>query len=109
MSGADLTKIADAQKVDLFSLAKEIIYKGNFGAYQTVINSGANIEVESLRQMLRTMASKEIEKNGFQNAEKAAMYYDIFQEIDAKKFYDQNPRPAASALIWKICAEIRGM
>ena len=109
MSGAELTKIEDAQKVDLFSLAKEIIYKGNFGAYQTVLNSGANLEMESLRQMLRTMASKEIEKNGFQNAEKAAVYYDIFQEIDAKKFYDQNPRPSASALIWKICAEIKGM
>lgn len=109
MSGAELTKIEDAQKVDLFSLAKEIIYKGNFGAYQTVLNSGANLEMESLRQMLRTMASKEIEKNGFQNAEKAAVYYDIFQEIDAKKFYDQNPRPSASALIWKICAEIKGL
>lgn len=109
MSGAELTKIEDAQKVDLFSLAKEIIYKGNFGAYQTVLNSGANLEMESLRQMLRTMASKEIEKNGFQNAEKAAIYYDIFQEIDAKKFYDQNPRPSASALIWKICAEIKGL
>ena len=108
MSGADLSKIDDAKKIDLFSLAKEIIYKGNFGAYQTVLNSGNNIEFESLRQMLRTMASKEIEKNGFQNVEKSALYYDILQSIEERKFFDQNPRPNASALIWKICADIKG-
>lgn len=109
VSGGDLAKIDDPEKVNLFQLAKEIIYKGNFKAYQDVLASGANLEWESLRQMMRTMASKEIEKHGISNMERAAVYYDILQSIEEKKFYEQNNRPNASALIWKICIDVQGL
>lgn len=101
-------KIADKIGTDVFSLAKAIIYKGDWDAWVKVINNGENMEFEGFRCMLRTMAGKEIEKHGFTNLKKAALYYDILNEIEAKKFYESNSRPNASALVWRICAEIKG-
>ena len=109
VSGGSLTKIKDEKKIDLFTLAKDIIYSGNFKSYQEAIASGNNLEFEKLRQMLRTMASREIEKNGSSNLVKAAAYYDILQSIEERKFYEQDPRPLASALVWKICMDVKGI
>lgn len=101
-------KIASKTGTDVFSLAKAIVYKGDWNAWIKVINSGENMEFEGFRCMIRTMVGKEIEKNGFSNVKKAALYYDILNEIESKKFYESNSRPNASALVWRICAEIKG-
>lgn len=100
-------KIEEKPKIDLFNIAKQVIYKGDFNTYKKAIQSGENLEFESLRCIMRTLASKKIEECGFENIRQAALYYDIFMDIEERKFFDSNPRPNASALIWKICAEIR--
>lgn len=100
-------KIEVKAGINMFELAKKVVYNGDFDAYIKAINSENNLEFEAFRNMLRTMASKEIEKNGFHNLRKAALYYDILSYIEEKKFFDSNPRPNASALVWRICADIK--
>ncbi len=99
--------IRTAAGINIFELAKKVIYDGDFAAYQEAIGSENNLEFEPLRCMLRVMAGKEIEKNGFKNIRRAALYYDILSYIEEKKFFDSNPRPDASALIWRICTDIK--
>lgn len=101
-------KIVDKTGTDVFTLAKEVIYNGNFDAWVKTMNSGQNMEFEGFRLMIRKMAAKEIEKAGFKKTSRAALYYDLVDIIDAKKFYDAQPQPIATAMVWRICAEIKG-
>lgn len=101
-------KIADKTGTDIFALAKAVIYNGNFDAWVKVMESKQNIEFEGFRLMIRKMASREIEKAAFKNIKRASLYYDIMEIIDSKKFYDPSPQPTATAMIWRICAEIKG-
>lgn len=100
-------KIEYKSGINVFELAKKVIYDGDFDSYLKVVNSENNLEFESFRCLLRTMAGKEIEKNGFKNLRKAALYYDLLSYIEEKKFFESNPRPNASALVWRICADIK--
>lgn len=110
-AGVEMSKLdgkcKERAQIDLFKIAKDIIYDGKWESYKTAIESGENLEFEALRQMLRTMAGKEIEKAGFTNIRRAALYHDILEEIEEKKFYESNNRPNASALVWSICAAIK--
>lgn len=99
-------KLETRTAVNPFLLAKKVIYDGDFDVYMAAVNSGENLEFEAFRCMLRTMAGKEIEKNGFRNIQKAALYHDILNYIEERKFFDSNPRPNTSALVWRICADI---
>ena len=101
-----LTSIVQ-EKVDMFWLAKEIIYKGNFKAFTDTLEKGVNIEYETLRNMMRTMAGKEIAKCGFGNIRRAALYYDILSYIEERKFFDSNNEPTGTALLWRICADLK--
>ena len=38
---------------------------------------------------------------------KSALYYDLLTYVNENKFFDTNPRPDASALVFRICAELK--
>lgn len=94
-------------KVDLFELVKQIMYNGNFDYYKQVLDSGQNIEFESMRRLMRGVCGREIERNGVKNPVKSALYYDLLTYVNENKFFDTNPRPDASALVFRICAELK--
>lgn len=110
-AGAELGEGAfagDNAKAMLFEMAKAVLYKGDFAAFLRLATNGANYEWEGWRCQLRTMAGNEIAKAGLGNLQRAALYYDILDYIEAKRFLDANPFPNAVALAWRICAEILG-
>lgn len=106
-SGGEVSRVDGKKKVNLFELAKKIVYDGDWNAFYEAINNDENIEFEGLRCMMRTMAGREIEKAGFTNVGKAALYHDILSSIEERRFFDSNPRPNAVALVWSIVASIR--
>ena len=110
-AGAELGEGAfagDNAKAMLFEMAKAVLYKGDFAAFLRLATNGANYEWEGWRCQLRTMAGNELAKAGLGNLQRAALYYDILDYIEAKRFLDSNPFPNAVALAWRICAEIHG-
>lgn len=97
----------DPDVVNLGDLAFNIIYKGNFDKYVEVVGSGKNIEFEALRQTMRTMAGKEIEKAGLHDIDRATKYCEILDILDSRPFFDSKPQPTCSSSVFQICALVK--
>lgn len=93
--------------INLFELCRKVLYDGDFEAFAAAVDSGENIEFEGFRRMLRTMAGREIERNGFRNSRRAALYCGILGYIRECGFFDSASRPDAVALAWRIAVAIR--
>ena len=97
----------DPEEIQLFQLAMDLVYRGMFDKYLEVVNSGKNINFEGLRRIMRTLAGKEIEKAGLNNAARAATYCEILDVLDGKPMFNADPRPTCSSAVFQVCALVK--
>ena len=101
--------VADEKKFDASSMANEIIDNGNFGAYKEAIDGGVDINYEELRQMMLTLCAKKLVEIGSVVDNASRRYSNALAEIQSTELCGEYSRPMCTAMIWRVCAELKGL
>ena len=108
-AGASISELKTSDGgFDDYEVIKQILYQGNIQPYLKALETDRNnIDYEGMRRRMRVMAGTEIERAATTNLRRAMLYCDVLEMIEERKFFEQNNRPNASALFWKICQVVK--